>query len=200
MLKPKLYGGVYAKTYRVPIYPMGSGHFSHRYFQRRKRQRSTHCGLCHYRNRHAATRNQEAQNRKVKHPYFCSPAVQGRLCPFFIAVITAFHWISVNAESLPDPLAAGWQGKKVCEQLHESVDMRVLRCTFEPGVGHERHFHTAHYGYALSGGTMKITDSSGIRTVELQTGSDFYSNGIDWHTVINVGETTVQYLIVEPPP
>ena len=200
MLDPKLYGGVYAKTYCVSIYPMGSGHFSHRYFQRRKRQRSTHRGLCHDCYRHAATRNQEAQNRKVKHPCFFSPAVQGRVCPFFIAVITAFHWISVYAESPPDPLAAGWQGKKVCEQLHESVDMRVLRCTFAPGVGHERHFHTAHYGYALLGGTMKITDSSGTRTVELQTGSDFYSNGIDWHTVINVGETTVQYLIVEPPP
>ena len=45
---------------------------------------------------------------------------------------------------------------------------------------------------------MKITDGSGTRTVELQTGSDFYSAGVDWHTVINVGETTVEYLIVEP--
>ena len=45
---------------------------------------------------------------------------------------------------------------------------------------------------------MKITDGNGTRTVELQTGSDFYSDGIECHTVINVGETTVQYLIVEP--
>ena len=45
---------------------------------------------------------------------------------------------------------------------------------------------------------MKITDDTGTRTVDLKTDSDFYSNGIDWHTVINVGETTVQYLIVEP--
>ena len=45
---------------------------------------------------------------------------------------------------------------------------------------------------------MQITDGKGTRTVELQTDSDFYSKGIDWHTVINVGETTVQYLIVEP--
>lgn len=115
-----------------------------------------------------------------------------------MGVITASLLVSVHAESLPDPLAAGWQGKKVCELLHESVDMRVLRCTFEPGVGHERHFHTAHYGYALSGGTMKITDGNGTRTVDLKKDSDFYSDGIDWHTVINVGETTVQYLIVEP--
>jgi len=119
-----------------------------------------------------------------------------------ISMVTAVELIAEPAEqrrdSLPDPLRAGWQGKKVCEQLHESIDMRVLRCTFAPGVGHERHFHAAHYGYALSGGTMKITDGNSTRTVELQTGSDFYSGGIDWHTVINIGKTTVQYLIIEP--
>jgi quercetin dioxygenase-like cupin family protein len=134
----------------------------------------------------------------VKHHCRCSPAVRVLVSQFFVSVITASHWVSVHAESLPDPLAAGWQGRQVCEKLHESNDIRVLRCTFAPGVGHERHFHDAHYGYALSGGTMKITDGSGTRTVELQTGSDFYSDGVDWHTVINVGETTVQYLIVEP--
>lgn len=117
---------------------------------------------------------------------------------FFMGVVAASHWVSVHAESLPDPLAAGWQGRQVCEKLHESSDIRVLRCTFEPGIGHERHFHAAHYGYAISGGTMQITDGKGTRTVELQTDSDFYSKGIDWHTVINVGETTVQYLMVEP--
>ena len=115
-----------------------------------------------------------------------------------MGVVAASHWVSVHAESLPDPLAAGWQGRQVCEKLHESSDIRVLRCTFEPGIGHERHFHALHYGYAISGGTMQITDGKGTRTVELQTGSDFYSDGVDWHNVINVGETTVQYLIVEP--
>ena len=136
----------------------------------------------------------------MKHHCGCSPAVRVLVSQFFVSVITASHWVSVHAESPPDPLAAGWQGKRVCENLHDSNDIRVLRCTFAPGVGHERHFHDAHYGYALSGGTMKITDGSGTRTVELQTGSDFYSAGVDWHTVINVGETTVEYLIVEPLP
>lgn len=134
----------------------------------------------------------------MMHPYSYQPALRVLVYPLFIIIFAASHGKSVHAESLPDPLAAGWQEKKVCEQLHKSIDMRVLRCTFAPGVGHERHFHATHYGYALSGGTMKITDGNGTRTVELQTGSDFYSDGIDWHTVINVGETTVQYLIVEP--
>ena len=45
------------------------------------------------------------------------------------------------AETLPDPVAAGWQGRSVCEVLREDVDVRIFRCVFPPGVGHERHFH-----------------------------------------------------------
>lgn len=99
---------------------------------------------------------------------------------------------------LPDPLAAGWNGASVCEKLHEDTHQRVLRCTFAPGVGHERHQHSRHFGYALSGGTMRITDARGTREAQIKTGSSFSSEGIDWHEVLNVGETSVQYLIVEP--
>ena len=99
---------------------------------------------------------------------------------------------------LPDPLEAGWKGKPVCEQLALTPQQRVLRCTFAPGVGHERHYHVPHFGYALSGGRMRLTDSSGTREVDLATGSYFTSDGTPWHEVLNVGSTTVQYLIVEP--
>ena len=99
---------------------------------------------------------------------------------------------------LPDPLAAGWRGSPVCEKLVENSDHRVLRCTFPPGVGHERHYHRANFGYAVSGGKMRITDASGVRDVELATGSNFSSDGTVWHEVLNIGETTVTYLIVEP--
>ena len=99
--------------------------------------------------------------------------------------------------SLPDPLEAGWNGAAVCEKLHEDRDQRVLRCTFPPGVGHERHYHGPHFGYALAGGRMRITDARGIREVEIATGSSFTSAGVDWHEVLNVGYTTVTYLIVE---
>ena len=100
--------------------------------------------------------------------------------------------------SLPDPLEAGWRGLPVCENLHEDSEQRVLRCSFPPGVGHERHFHPRHFGYAISGGRMQITDSNGTRAVDLATGSNFTSRGVAWHEVVNVGDTTVVYLIVEP--
>lgn len=100
--------------------------------------------------------------------------------------------------SLPDPLEAGWDGMPVCEKLHEDSDHRILRCTFPPSVGHERHFHDRHFGYAIAGGRVRIADSSGTREVELATGSSFASDGVAWHEVINIGDSTVKYLIVEP--
>lgn len=98
---------------------------------------------------------------------------------------------------LPDPLEAGWQGKPVCELLHEDDHQRALRCTFAPGVGHDRHFHVAHFGYALAGGRMRLTDAEGVREVDLPTASSFSSEGTPWHEVLNIGATTVIYLIVE---
>jgi quercetin dioxygenase-like cupin family protein len=102
-----------------------------------------------------------------------------------------------QSQGLPDALAAGWQGKPVCVLQHEVATHRVLLCTFPPGVGHEHHYHPAHFGYALSGGTMRLTSKTGTRVAEVETGSSFSSPGVDWHEAINVGETTVAYLMIE---
>lgn len=98
---------------------------------------------------------------------------------------------------LPDPLAAGWNGEPVCERLHENRYQRILRCGFPPGAGHERHRHAPHFGYTIAGGTMQITDETGVRTVVVPTDSSFTSDGVKWHEVINVGDTTSVYLLVE---
>ena len=113
-------------------------------------------------------------------------------------MIAAFLLSLPAAAALPDPLAAGWNGAPVCERLHDDTHQRVLRCTFAPGVGHDRHQHARHFGYALSGGRMRITDARGVREAEIKAGSSFSSDGIAWHEVLNIGDTTVQYLIVEP--
>ena len=86
----------------------------------------------------------------------------------------------------------------MCEQLHEDTEQRILRCTFAPSVGHERHFHSRHFGYAISGGRMRITDSAGTREAELKTGSSYTSDGVAWHEVMNIGESDVVYRIIEP--
>lgn len=102
-----------------------------------------------------------------------------------------------NPEPLPGAFEAGWLGKPVCELLYETATDRVLRCSFPPGVGHERHFHPRHFGYAVSGGSMRITTAAGTREAEIKTGSSFSSQGIGWHEVLNVGTTTVVYLMFE---
>lgn len=45
---------------------------------------------------------------------------------------------------------------------------------------------------------MRITDSNGTREVDVPTGSDFASDGLEWHEVINVGDSTGVFLIIEP--
>ncbi len=119
------------------------------------------------------------------------------LCIASIAALFAFGPLLVAAEDLPDPLAAGWNGDQVCELLHEDAHQRILRCTFPPGVGHEKHFHTAHFGYVIAGGKMRILDESGEREVDLRAGYSWTSDGVSWHEVLNVGETTSVYLIIE---
>jgi len=86
----------------------------------------------------------------------------------------------------------------VCELLYENEKMRAARCAFAPGVGHERHYHLPHYGYVLEGGTMRITDENGTREQTSAAGDNWWSDGVKWHEVLNVGDTTSVYLIVEP--
>lgn len=103
------------------------------------------------------------------------------------------------AQELPDPLAAGWQGEPVCTKLHEDASVRLLRCTFAPGVGHDRHFHPPHVGYVLSGGKMQVRDASGVRRIDVPGGSTFSNpDGIAWHEALNIGDTTASYLMIEP--
>ena len=114
-----------------------------------------------------------------------------------LALVVGFVAYATSPPVLPDPLAAGWEGKKVCEKLHEDEQQRVLRCTFPPGVGHERHFHAKHFGYTLAGGTFRITEESGVREVTINESDYFASDGVSWHEVLNIGETTAVYLMFE---
>ena len=107
--------------------------------------------------------------------------------------------ISCKSETkLNDPLNAGWKGKKVCNVLEENKKIRVLKCVFPKGVGHEKHYHNSHFGYTLKGSTFKIKDNSGIREVNVPTNYSFYNKDIVIHEVENIGDSTAVFLIIEP--
>ena len=99
--------------------------------------------------------------------------------------------------NLPDPLAAGWKGALVCEVVEENETLRVLKCVFPPGVGHEKHYHAPHVGYTLKGGRFQMTDSTGSREVDVPTGSQFGNEDVIVHEVLNIGQTTAEFLIIE---
>jgi beta-alanine degradation protein BauB len=99
--------------------------------------------------------------------------------------------------SLPTAFDAGWKGEAVCERLYENEHVRAAKCTFPPGVGHERHFHPPHWGYILQGSTMRTTNADGTIERTLEAGASWWSDGISWHEVFNTGETTGVYLIIE---
>jgi quercetin dioxygenase-like cupin family protein len=102
-----------------------------------------------------------------------------------------------QAPQLPDPLNAGWEDQPVCEVLEDNSNIRVLKCTFPPNIGHEKHYHEPHFGYTLSGGTFRITDASGSREIDVPTGYSFSNDSISEHEVLNLGSTTAEFLIVE---
>ncbi|MBR9846150.1 MAG: cupin domain-containing protein [Algicola sp.] len=122
---------------------------------------------------------------------------------YFFKIITSIAFILLvfncnKTQKLPDPLEAGWNNNAVCEILEDNDKVRTLKCTFPPGVGHERHYHNAHYGYTLAGSTFRIKDTTGTRDVNVPTGYSFYNEKIEWHEVLNIGDSTAVFLIIEP--
>ena len=114
-------------------------------------------------------------------------------------VLSAFIFLGCKqaVPELPDPLEAGWKGEKVCEVLEDNDELRVLKCTFPPGVGHEKHYHEPHFGYTLKGGTFKIEDSEGVREVNIPDGYSFSNPTRNEHQVQNIGDSTAVFLIIE---
>ena len=116
---------------------------------------------------------------------------------FVLLSFTVLFASCKKATLLQDPLSAGWQGESVCELISNDDKLRVLKCTFAPGVGHERHYHAPHFGYTIAGSRFQIKDKSGTREVSVATGSSFNNEGVEWHEVLNIGDSTAVFLIIE---
>lgn len=115
-----------------------------------------------------------------------------------LAALGACASASAQVTPLPMALCAGWQGERVCALLQEDAQIRVLRCTFPPGVGHEMHYHPPHFGYVLEGeSVMRITTAQGVVDRPVRAGTSFSNDAEIQHAALNVGEETTRYLIVE---
>ncbi len=113
-------------------------------------------------------------------------------------VVAACATASAQVAPLPMALCAGWQGQRTCERLHEDDMIRVIRCTFPSGVGHELHYHPPHFGYVLEGeSVMRITTEEGVREAPVRAGGSFANDAEVRHEALNIGDQSTTYLIVE---
>jgi quercetin dioxygenase-like cupin family protein len=102
-----------------------------------------------------------------------------------------------KADDVPDALSVEWQGKKPCEKLFEDANVRVARCTFPPGAVHVCHSHPGYLSYVVSGGQGQVEDEKGIRKINVTAGALVDVPPTPWHEFANVGDTTIQFVIVE---
>jgi quercetin dioxygenase-like cupin family protein len=102
-----------------------------------------------------------------------------------------------RAEDVPDALSVEWQGKKPCEKLFEDAHVRVARCTLPPGAVHVCHSHPAYLSYVVSGGQGQVQDEKGTRKIDVVAGGFVDVPPTPWHEFANVGDTTLQFVVVE---
>jgi quercetin dioxygenase-like cupin family protein len=112
------------------------------------------------------------------------------------ATITASFTIAQAAE-VPNALTVEWEGKHPCEKLFEDAQVRVVRCTFPPGAVHVCHSDPSYLTYVVSGGQAQVQDDKGTRKIDVVAGAFTSVPPIPWHELTNVGETTLQYVVVE---
>ncbi|WP_028872488.1 hypothetical protein [Psychroserpens burtonensis] len=115
----------------------------------------------------------------------------------FICFLSLILLHCENQSGLPDPLEAGWNNEAVCEVIEDNENLRVLKCSFAPNVGHEKHYHNPHFAYTLAGSKFRIKDTTGTREVTVPTGYSFSKVEISTHEVLNIGDSTAVFLIME---
>ena len=99
---------------------------------------------------------------------------------------------------LPHFIDASWKGGKPCELKYENDHIRSVQCAFPPGVGYEPHYYPPHWGYVVEGGAMRLNYGEGDIDRVVPKGFSWWSDGVEWHNAVNIGDTTVVYIIIEP--
>ena len=86
----------------------------------------------------------------------------------------------------------------VYQKLMENERVRLLKMDFQPEERTILHFHPDHLLYALEGGKMAITDTTGSNAtvIELDAGDYHWFKG-GKHSIVNIGTTTISAIVVE---
>lgn len=84
----------------------------------------------------------------------------------------------------------------VSKLIMENDRVRVFKATFKPKEKAEMHHHPDHVVYVLKEGKMKITSEGKSNLLDLKENQAMFLKAQD-HEAENIGDTTVEMLIVE---
>ncbi len=78
----------------------------------------------------------------------------------------------------------------------ENERVKVMNVSFQPGEKAAMHHHPDHVVYVIKGGKLKVTVDGKPDIINFETGKTMFLNEQS-HEVENVGQTTVDLLVVE---
>jgi len=82
--------------------------------------------------------------------------------------------------------------------LQENEHVRVVQDTLAPGETEAVHTHPAGWYYVTMPGTMKVTYADGKTEIwNAKAGEQAWMDAEPAHTSENIGNTTIQYVLVE---
>ena len=85
----------------------------------------------------------------------------------------------------------------VYKVVFENDRLRLLEVGMSPGVESALHSHPDYLVYALSGGTVKLSDASGQSAdVEIKAGDTMWREAEE-HSARNIGSTEMRALFIE---
>ncbi len=84
----------------------------------------------------------------------------------------------------------------VYKLLNENETFRVLEVVFKPGDTAKMHHHPEHAVYAVKGGKLRLTSEGKTDDIEIKEGSVIFLKAQN-HEATNIGDTTVELIVVE---
>src|SRR6478672_3198557 len=97
----------------------------------------------------------------------------------------------------PTPCQSSGRATTPVKSCSRNAQVLVARCTFPPGAMHVCHSHPSYLSYVVSGGQAQIQDEKGVRKVNVVAGALADVPPTPWHELTNVGDTTLQFVVVE---
>ena len=96
-------------------------------------------------------------------------------------------------ENMLDPLDVA---SNVYKLKMENDRVRVFDVTFRVGDKAVMHYHPDHVVYVLEGGKMKLTSEGKTDVLDLKDGDAIFLKAQS-HAAENIGESTIELLVVE---